>query len=290
MRKKNDIPVYDLTKAARAGLHVRVVDHQTIDEEREHDVVSAHRDNSYLLFLMKTGYGRFLVDFEEYVFSGPALCLIRPEQVHSVINYQQTEGWLVTFDPGLLAPELVESAQLLTGPFGFEADQLRSIYELTHLLHGFFQSENTQPLTLKTLLNGLISAICDLCQRTKIIPGQPENRADEIAVAFRKLVEANFTRWKQPSQYAEALHLSVNHLTDTIKQKTGFPVSYWIQHQTMLEARRLLFHTQSPVKDVAYQLGFSDQHYFSRLFRKFTGYTPVAFRQSFHDLSTKALL
>lgn len=245
-----------------------------------------------MLFVLKNGRGRVLIDFEEYQFLGPAFCLIRPEQVHSLLEYQYPEGWLVSFDPGLLAPELVPLIQvvnLISVP-AFKAEELATIHSLADLLCTFFESDYSRPFTQQTLLNSLVSAICDLYQSVRHTSEHPENRSDEIVASFRKLVETRYIDWKRPAQYAEALHLSLNHLTDTVKQKTGFPVSYWIQYQTMLEARRLLFHTQSPVKDIAYQLGFLDQHYFSRLFRKATGQTPLAFRQSFHDLSTKTLL
>lgn len=242
-----------------------------------------------MLFILQSGRGQLLLDFEELHFSSPAFFLIRPEQVHSLIDYQSPEGWLIAFEPGVLAPELVQLAHslTLTSIPELTTDALGSIYELSGLLHKLFQSENSRQLTLQHLLNALVSAICDLYQSATNVSGHTDGRGDEITTAFRQLVETHFIAWKRPAHYAEALHVSVNHLTDTVRQKTGFPVSYWIQYQTMLEARRLLYHTQGSVKDVAYQLGFTDQHYFSRLFRKVTGHSPIEFRQIFHDLSTK---
>ncbi|MCK8490244.1 helix-turn-helix transcriptional regulator [Spirosoma sp. RP8] len=288
MSKKNNIPVFELSKEAKAGLFVRMVD-STVIKSGDHDIDIAHRDNSYLLFILQSGNGRFLLDFEEFHFQAPAFGLIRPEQVHRLVDHQAAKGWLVAFDPGLLDPELVQSVRLLTlSPLpDLNSDKLASIHELVRLLYTLFWSADSRSITLQHLLNALVSAVCDLHQSVNKASGYTESRADEITLAFRQLVEQQYIDWKRPAHYAEALHVSVNHLTDTIKQKTGFPVSYWIQHQTMLEAKRLLYHTQGTVKDVAYRLGFSDQHYFSRLFRKVTGHTPIEFRQLFHDLSTK---
>lgn len=293
MTKKKNIPVFGQHKEAKAGFFMKSMGEPLA--EVEHDVVSAHRDNAYLLFVLKSGFCRELIDFEEYSFTGPAFCMIHPEQVHGLLEYRAINGWVISFDPGLLTQETTQ----LTGLINFshipeqEAASLSMIYDLVELLWRQFHSGNNlthQSLTLRYLLNGLITAIVGLNQPEKPWYDSVENRPDEITGAFRQLVKTNFIHWKRPAQYAQALHLSVNHLNDTIRQKTGFSVSYWIQHQNMLEARRLLYHTQQTVKEVAHALGFDDQHYFSRLFHKVTGQTPISFRQSFRDLSTKSPL
>ena len=61
-------------------------------EKSEHAIDIAHRDDSYLLFILKGGSGRVLIDSEEFQFTGPAFCLIRPEQVHSLVEYNTPEG------------------------------------------------------------------------------------------------------------------------------------------------------------------------------------------------------
>ncbi|MVM33103.1 helix-turn-helix domain-containing protein [Spirosoma sp. HMF4905] len=291
--KRKNIPVFDQHKAAKAGFFIKSLSESLHDVE--HDVVNAHRDDAYLLFILKTGFCRELIDFEEYTFSGPSFCMIHPEQVHGLLEHRDLDGWMISFDPGLLAQETTQLTRLINfSPIPEqEAGSLSMIYELTDLLwRQFHSNENTthQSLTLRYLLNALITAIVSLSQSGKTLPESIENRPDEITGAFRQLVKQNFIHWKRPAHYAAALHLSVNHLNDTVRQKTGFSVSYWIQHQTMLEARRLLYHTQQTVKEVAYELGFEDQHYFSRLFRKVTGQTPLSFRQSFRDLSTRSPL
>jgi AraC-like DNA-binding protein len=50
----------------------------------------------------------------------------------------------------------------------------------------------------------------------------------------------------------------------------------------MLEAKRLLYHSQSSIKEIAYELGYEDHTYFSRLFKKTVGRTPGAFRGQYH--------
>ena len=67
-----------------------------------------------------------------------------------------------------------------------------------------------------------------------------------------------------------------------LQPPTGFPISYWIHQQVVLEAKRLLYYTNMDVKEIAFSLGYEDPTYFSRLFSKVTGISPGAFRQKFH--------
>ena len=92
----------------------------------------------------------------------------------------------------------------------------------------------------------------------------------------------NVRTLKSPIQYAKALNYSLSHLNESVKITTGFPISYWIHQQVVLEAKRLLYYTNMDVKEIAFSLGYEDPTYFSRLFSKVTGMSPGAFRQKFH--------
>ena len=85
---------------------------------------------------------------------------------------------------------------------------------------------------------------------------------------------------RKPGEYADALSLSVPYLNQVIKASTGFTVSYWIQKMIMNEARVLLSSTLNPVKDIAHELGFPDQAYFSRFFARIQGLSPQQYRLS----------
>ena len=62
------------------------------------------------------------------------------------------------------------------------------------------------------------------------------------------------------------------------KLQPGHPVSYHIHQRIILEAKRLLYHSSKSIKEIAGELGYDDYSYFTRLFVKTTGMTPLAFR------------
>ncbi|HEY1053960.1 MAG TPA: helix-turn-helix domain-containing protein, partial [Emticicia sp.] len=93
-----------------------------------------------------------------------------------------------------------------------------------------------------------------------------------------QLLERNYSQLKRPADYAQQLNISTPYLNECIKETTGHSVSYHIQQRIILEAKRLLYHSDKSVKEIAADLGFDDYPYFSRLFTKATGMSALAFR------------
>lgn len=104
------------------------------------------------------------------------------------------------------------------------------------------------------------------------------NRQAEIAKQFKNLLVFNIHNTKSPSAYASKLNVSTGYLNEVIKEVTGSTVSYWIQQEIFIEAKRLLYYTDMDVKEIAYQLGYNDYSYFTRSFRKSIGLSPSEFR------------
>lgn len=97
--------------------------------------------------------------------------------------------------------------------------------------------------------------------------------------AFRQLLEARFRSWHQVADYADALALTPDHLNQIVRQASGRAAKQLIQERLMLEARRAAWFSQASLKTIAYELGFSDPAYFSRLFRRCSGQTFSDFRE-----------
>jgi len=65
---------------------------------------------------------------------------------------------------------------------------------------------------------------------------------------------------------------------DERRNNTGSTVSYWIQQELFTESKRLLYHSDAAVKEIAHELGYRDHSYFIRSFRKACGSSPSKFR------------
>jgi len=113
------------------------------------------------------------------------------------------------------------------------------------------------------------------------------NAAERLTLQFFDLLWKQFPvtspdksiALKNPSHYADALHVHINHLNQSIQTISGKNTTWHIQQKLAGEAKMLLMQTDWPVADIAYSLGFEYPSYFNRFFKKVTGVTPLAFRK-----------
>ena len=73
------------------------------------------------------------------------------------------------------------------------------------------------------------------------------------------------------------MNLSEKHLNRICKECLNKTTSDLIAERIILEAKRLLIHSKHTVTEVAAELGYNDNSYFSRFFKKNSGETPIQF-------------
>ena len=104
------------------------------------------------------------------------------------------------------------------------------------------------------------------------------NAAAGVTHRFRQLVNEHFRTMHLVKDYAALLHVTPNHLNKTIKAFTGRSPTRWIDEVILSEAKTLLRQTSFSISQVAIEVGFTDQSYFARLFKKYEGVTPTQFK------------
>ncbi|HEX2935941.1 MAG TPA: helix-turn-helix domain-containing protein [Bacteroidales bacterium] len=97
--------------------------------------------------------------------------------------------------------------------------------------------------------------------------------------SFADLLEKEFLNNRSVSYYANKLNITPNHLNGLANQHLGKSAKQYITDRIILEAKRLLGSSELSVSEIATRLSFEDNSYFTRLFRKATGDTPLAFRK-----------
>jgi len=95
------------------------------------------------------------------------------------------------------------------------------------------------------------------------------------------LIEERFVIDKSPSNYAGALHVSTKHLNKIVFNTLKISTSDLIHQRVLLEAKRLLTHGDLSIQEIAFQLGYNDPSYFTRLFKKKVGVTPSDFMKRY---------
>ena len=288
--KQQVIPVHRMDAQTPLGIELGHLDAEDVSDELliKSNKNMAHRDDYYMFLFLDKGEASFTIDFEEMQLTGCVVFYVCPGQVHSVLSIRKTKGWALAIDSMLVEKDcknIFEGQFLTQRSVVLDAPVAARLNETARLLHTSIHVKQTtfSNRIILNLANVFIGMIAEQYADRLENLQRHKSRAALITHQFKKMLSENFKTLKNPTQYAKTLNYSLSHLNESVKSVTGFPVSYWIHQQVVLEAKRLLYYTSMDVKEIAFSLGYEDHTYFSRLFSKTVGISPGAFRQKFHE-------
>lgn len=133
-----------------------------------------------------------------------------------------------------------------------------------------------QLLTASSAAMLILSNVYHDVYRSLDTVGGPGAREVEDLIAY---VQDHLSDQITLSKLSERTYLSVSRITQLFRDITGYAPIEFVQHQRVQRACYYLDATDEPIGRIAETLGFSDQFYFSRVFRKVTGRSPRQYRQ-----------
>ncbi|MGE8514199.1 MAG: helix-turn-helix domain-containing protein [Chryseobacterium culicis] len=282
---KQTIPTYDLNGISHHQFHVKRMDKSTQEAE---DILldkGIHRDSHYIFTCMESGHVRMMVDFKTIEAKDSTLFCVLPGQVHQGLLMKDVCGWFVAVKAELV-PDAVrtffdESLGEIQ-PLALDKNLVKKLNTTAGILHASYTNEMLSSkegfLVVQSLLNAFLGMFALLYSQKNRSQASGESRSVQLSRAFRGLVRRDFKTLKSPSEYAEILNITRGYLTEAVREVTGKPAQHWIHQEILIEAKRLLVFTHLSVKEVAYELGYSDHTYFSRLFSKLEDQSPSEFR------------
>jgi len=249
----------------------------------ENETAEGHtRRLSYYFFLFVTeGVACHNVDLEtfhvgqhEILFGLPHQIQQMPEALHG------NDYFKLGFDDACLS-RLPRHYPFLLDPYHRQkisctpqaAMRLQAIFSL---LQELLRNFETDPELILAHLNSLMTEInaAYFAGARKDADG---DRLDQFA-GFKMFVEQHLTDQPAIKDIAAALAISTDRLYEIVKHHSGLSPKEYMTQRLILEAKRRLYYgKQSSVKELAFELGFNDPDYFSRLFKKMTGKTIAAF-------------
>ncbi|MBS1659670.1 MAG: helix-turn-helix domain-containing protein [Bacteroidetes bacterium] len=135
---------------------------------------------------------------------------------------------------------------------------------------------------LRVLLKQIIIRSTRMWKKGKEgLAGQDAAEVDIIR-KFSQLIDRYFKTKHAVADYAEMLNMTPKALSKRIAQVSSVTPNDLIKERILLEAKRLLAHTEMTVKEVGYALGYEDPAYFVRFFTNSAECSPLDFRKKFH--------
>jgi len=147
--------------------------------------------------------------------------------------------------------------------------------KLLDLLEEESANENHDVDICVTLLETLLMKIIRADREKKT----PMSRQLDIAFRFRELVQKFHIDHKNVLFYANLLHISENYLNKCVKEATSKPPKQWINEISILHSQVLLQDKTRDIAGIAFELKYNSPSYFTRLFKKVTGYSPSDYRK-----------
>lgn len=244
-------------------------------------IKQSHRDEYHLFFLQEKGTTTIEIDFQKYTIKPLSVIFIHQNRVHRTLSFKNATVSIWAISNENINPEYLKLLEGISParPLSLKQEAFSIISEAVSLCIKL--SERKKEKLYRSLLSGSCNTIIGLAISQYLAQSKPVDKLSRLEIvtkAFKELLERNFVTAKSPTEYAQQLNISSSYLNECVKNTTGHSVSHHIQQRIILEAKRLLYHSDKSVKEIAIELGYDDYPYFSRLFSKVTGMTALAFR------------
>ncbi len=255
----------------------------------ESALTQPQRLNLFTILWIQEGHGIFHADLAEYSFRGPALLFFNPYQTFFLLPESSLRGVSLQFHANFLCIETHHEAigcngVLFNDLYGEPQVRLPAevLPEFAGLISDMRREFSTAGVAHSELLLSYLKVFLIKATRLKI-------EQQKLAVAgtagkppvleqFTQLVERHYQSKHSPSEYAALLHITPKVLGRLVKLHFRRTPTELIRERVLKHAKWQLLHTRRPVKEIAFEVGFADELYFSRLFKRATGCSPAFFR------------
>lgn len=241
--------------------------------------------NLFKIALKKNFAGDIRYGRNKYNTEHGLLLFSEPGQVVSWDTLTFWDGYAFVFHPSLLKAHPVAAKISRYRYFSYEvADALFMTEEEAETITWLFTKIHNELHCNKDKAN--IEVILSLLQVVLNYAelyyqrqfGNEENKLSGISPKVKLILQQYYSNLAKPvakvpgvSFIAGELNLSANYLTDQVRAETGRSTVAFIHEFIIEQAEILLLQTDMNIADIAYQLGFENPSYFSRLFKKVRG-------------------
>ena len=243
--------------------------------------------SEYTVYLVPEGSGIFHADFGAFPFTGPVLLFSTPLQIIYVDECRAIKSNILQFHSDFYCIEYHREEVACNGllfnniyidPIVALTPQDVKVFELLLMqMNDEFMQPQPSEIVLRAYLQ-LFLAKASSIKINAINTDQDKPQKDELMEKFQALLNQHYLDLHKPSDYASLLAMSPDTLTRRCTKYFRKSPSQLIQERLILEAKKQLHLTRQSIKEIAYNLKFQDEFYFSRVFKKFTKVSPQTFR------------
>lgn len=243
--------------------------------------------SEYTILFMPEGEGVYHADFGSFNYAGPILLFATPLQVIYLKHQKPAPLTMLQFHGDFYCIEYHREEVACNGLLfnnvyiqpcvKLSPDDARVFKQLLTEVDKEFGQDSPSEIVLRAYLQLFLAKSSSI--KIKLIGNhQDRKEKDEQMEQFSKLLDQHYLTLHKPNDYAQLLSMSPNNFSKRCMRYFKKTPSQLIQERLILEAKKQLHLTRQSIKEIAYNLKFQDEFYFSRVFKKVAKVSPQTFR------------
>lgn len=256
-----------------------------------HLINKPHSHNFYLCVLFTKGTGVHNIDFNSYTIHPGKVFFLKPGQSHFWTFNTPPEGYIFFHSQEFYEMAFLNHS-LHAFPFYYSyhnppllevsQNQLHSLEQQFKLVYDEYSQNNLlKVLKIVTLITDIYIQLARAYTIDVTVEKLASSSYYTIIERLETLIDTHFYKEKLPKFYANQLYITTKHLNRVVNQTLNKTTSQLISERVILEAKRLMVHSDTHIAAIADTLEFSDYAYFSKFFKSKTGLTPMDFRKMY---------
>lgn len=261
--------------ARRLLWHALSLGSVTRDEPERH---SGYDKPGVFLFWVVAGLGTMEVEGHDYPLQRGNCCWL--VDLRQPRNYlPQADSMLHTEGVRFSGPGVEAWLELLRGPPDFQFTNAKEMSLLRRSLRRLLVLVQNQPAGYEWDVHLILTNILGVLLANRQILSASSTEIVPPVARVLEAVLANPVRDWKARELAAVAHLSYSRLRELFRRSQQQTLHEFLQRTRLDQARRLLGDRTLSIKEVAAQLNFSSEFYFSHFFRHATGISPTQFRE-----------
>lgn len=282
----DELPIYKLQNfncnLSKGNLYINTFKKHLITHSF---IENSHRHDFYLLVLFTAGSGIHKIDMESFEISKGSLFVIKPGQAHSWKLSKDINGYIVFYTEELynlyFGNKKIEEYSFYKScssisKISLDKTELIEIEDYFKLL--VKENQKNKSRREDKLLNILDIIHIEISRKHMYENDTPFLSYNHKMKSFSDLLDLHYKSEKSPSFYASKMNITLKHLNRICKDILNKTVTELISQKMILESKRMLTFSTKPINEIAEELGYINYSYFTKLFKKHTGFTPTKFR------------
>ncbi|WP_233557602.1 AraC family transcriptional regulator [Aquimarina sp. AD1] len=250
-----------------------------------------HKHDFFLCVFFSRGSGLHEVDFDSYTVKPGSVFFLMPGQTHYWKFQEQPEGYIFFHSQDFYEFQF-SNKKLLRFPFYYSYKNPPYLYltkDEMPVIKSYFEQVNSEYNQTLVFNKDKIVSLVDLIyidlsrlyinRKTECSSSTPTYL--KTLASLEVVIEQFYKNEKSAKFYAEKLSISPKHLNRIAKNTLNKTTTDLITERVMLEAKRLIVHSDNSLSLIGQNLGYEDYAYFSRVFKLKTNKTPLEFRKEY---------